>query len=371
MKNTKKNKLPLSGCIVVLVILFAFSNLMVDLNIDTDVLRIFFAALGIGIIIYGFIADQKENMTLKKNIEILCWNDPDSRSFQEIYESVCKTYVIKIKDVRKELLYRTIFIILITVALILLMLYIEKVEPIFFIIPVYVILQMAIVIINEKKERYYYGKILKEFVESCNQDNYNFNYVERVNRAEFYRIKSIIKEDYKEFDDISNYCYVKDCIEGEISENVPMRVAQVRSSYSIGINNSHLLYDGSFFCIDKNTNVNIKILFDKRGITCNEKDLILVDNQSINKYYEIYSDNKESANKFLTIDLLNFIAEFREKHEIKFEIIFKDKIYIKFYTKNLFNKEGMTEKEIDKVSAGEYFLMIKFANELLEKLNNI
>ncbi len=307
MKNTKKNKSSLSGCIVVFVILFAFSSLMVELNIDTDVLRILFAVLVIGIIIYGFISDQKENMTLKKNIENLCWNDPESRSFQKIYESVCQNYVMNIKNVRKGLLYGTVFVILTTVALILFMLHIEKVEPIFYIIPVYVILQIVIIIINEKKERYYHEKILKEFIEISNKQDYSFKYIDKSDKQYFNKIKSLIKDEYRKIDkwqtedkvdEYETMYHVSDCIEGEVAGGIHTKISKIRSSYRkkstylYFIYNWWHSYEGNFISIDKNLHENIEIILKTETKYDSKDNLFLVNNDRFNKYYEIYSDNK-------------------------------------------------------------------------------
>ena len=61
------------------------------------------------------------------------------------------------------------------------------------------------------------------------------------------------------------------------------------------------------------------------------------------------------------------IADFRETYKIDFEICFKDKIYIRFYTGNMFEPK-MFGKIEDNYSVYQFYVITKFAKELVEKL---
>ena len=62
------------------------------------------------------------------------------------------------------------------------------------------------------------------------------------------------------------------------------------------------------------------------------------------------------------------MTEFRYKYKVDFDIVFKDKIYIRFYTMNLFihNLSGNIVKD---ESIYQFFVMTKLAEELLNLLN--
>ena len=153
-------------------------------------------------------------------------------------------------------------------------------------------------------------------------------------------------------------------------------------------------YSLTFCIIDKNTNVNIKtkqlILYripvnddiilnlskddfdkyrqnNKANFAYNNELNFITNNDNFNKFFDVYTDDEEKARNFLSDEILEFIAEFRMKYKIGFEIIFKDKIYIQFFTKNIFDIKDMLLDE-DNVSAAQYYVITKFIKELVEKL---
>ena len=56
---------------------------------------------------------------------------------------------------------------------------------------------------------------------------------------------------------------------------------------------------------------------------------------------------------------------FRERYGIDFEMIFEDKIYIRFYTKNMFEPQ-IKGKIVDKFSVYQFYVINKFAEEFIE-----
>ena len=125
-------------------------------------------------------------------------------------------------------------------------------------------------------------------------------------------------------------------------------------------------FNGNFVIIDKTRNYNIKI-HSVNNENYYGKSHITIDNLEFNKYFKVTAENEEDIQQYLTPSLIQFIADFREKYGIDFEIIFKDKIYIRFFTGDMFEPK-MFGKIVDEYSVYKFYVITKFAKELVEKL---
>lgn len=96
----------------------------------------------------------------------------------------------------------------------------------------------------------------------------------------------------------------------------------------------------------------------------------LIEGEKLGRAFDICTDNEKRASKVLTTDFINFLREFLEKYDIKFELFFKDKIYIKFYTEAMFVNCYMFSEDTEKFSIPQYYVITKFAKELVEKLDS-
>ena len=67
-------------------------------------------------------------------------------------------------------------------------------------------------------------------------------------------------------------------------------------------------------------------------------------------------------------DMLQFITDFKEQYQIDFEIIFKDKVYIRFFTGEMFEPK-IFGKIYDKYMVYKFYVVTKFVKEFVEKLN--
>ena len=64
---------------------------------------------------------------------------------------------------------------------------------------------------------------------------------------------------------------------------------------------------------------------------------IIIDNESFNKKYDVYSDNEILTMRILTPAVTSLILDMETKTGVPFELkIYKNVIYFRFYTKNLF-----------------------------------
>ena len=65
---------------------------------------------------------------------------------------------------------------------------------------------------------------------------------------------------------------------------------------------------------------------------------------------------------------MKFLLEFRNKYKINFDIIFKDKIYVRFYTKKMFPFK-IWGNPISEESIYQLQTIMKFTEEIIEVLN--
>ncbi len=135
------------------------------------------------------------------------------------------------------------------------------------------------------------------------------------------------------------------------------------------ISNGKTTYRQSVFCgnlviIDKNEeDKNIKIIDKKINDMAMENQDV---NYDFDTYFNLIENNIEDEK--LILDLKNFLTEFRKKYKIKFDIIIKNKIYIKFYTKNMFEVK-FSNTPINEDSIYQFYVITKFIEEILEILN--
>ena len=126
------------------------------------------------------------------------------------------------------------------------------------------------------------------------------------------------------------------------------------------------LFKGIFMILDVGKNYEESRILKNKINLFDKKELIDTDNELFNKYFEIHAYDKDNVN-YLTPVLIEFIANFRERYKINFEIVFKDKVYIRFYKKDMFEPK-MFGKIEDEYSVYQFFVMTKFAKEFAEKL---
>lgn len=190
-----------------------------------------------------------------------------------------------------------------------------------------------------------------------------------------------IENDYKYagFDIVNNdgewKTQCEDNIFGKIDNDTNLEMSDIISKHRGNAragngSSTTLLFKGTFISLNINkTFGECKIIKNKINIF-DKNELLNSDNEKFNKYFEIHAQNKYAVQNYLTPSLIEFLADFREKYKIDFEIIFKDKIYIRFYTRDMFEPK-MSGKIVDEYSVYQYYVITKFAKELVEKLDNM
>lgn len=132
--------------------------------------------------------------------------------------------------------------------------------------------------------------------------------------------------------------------------------------------NRRYIFNGNLTIIDKGINNNhIKIISNKVNDLDSEN---IGGNYDFNTYFKVFARDMETLDSYLTSDLKNLLLDFRNKYKIEFDIVLKDKIYIRFYTKNMFELK-IFGNPIDEITIYQYYAITKFAEELVELLNDM
>lgn len=127
-----------------------------------------------------------------------------------------------------------------------------------------------------------------------------------------------------------------------------------------------ILFAGNFMVLDMNKKYErFEIRLNKFKLLY-KAETVEVDNQNFNKYFKIYAREGTNIQETVTPSLIEFLADFREKYGIDFEMFFEDKVYIRFYTDNMF-EPNTTGKIVDQYSAYKFYVVTKFAKEFVKR----
>lgn len=366
IKKTEKNLLNIAKISVVIVLVILYFTL-----VKTEIAKCFIVTFGLS----AFLLSKLIKERMKKRV----WRDILKNEIKDL-PVISKNIENEIKDQNKEYIFKVkiaFFAIIVPIILIiclqLLLLGEISEEVVVLGVPIFYCIY-CIVLINlkskEKKvsEKNYKKEIINKFFENSRNE---FEYKDKV------PVNSNVEFDYRHADYCDKYDWLN--LRNKETDYVNGRIGQayVEIADTIAYNNYHLnrsgryayiVFKGTFTTINLNkTFEKSKILLSKRKIV--GSDLINISNSRFNKYFKIYGENREEILKYLDANMIKYIAEFREKYQIDFEIIFEDKIYVRFYLEDMLKiKNG---KILDDFLIYKYYVITKFAKELVEKLDNM
>ena len=143
-------------------------------------------------------------------------------------------------------------------------------------------------------------------------------------------------------------------LHGNINEKYAFEIINFETYYTFPRSNNDDKFDikrnyfeGVFVVLD------LKMNFNNKGIRKNIQNEFSKENQKI------------------TNELLNYISDYKDKNKLKFDIVLKEKVYIKFYIKNMF-APNLFGKILDKKMIYNYWNLINFLEglaEIIEKSN--
>ena len=228
----------------------------------------------------------------------------------------------------------------------------------------------------KSKSRYveiYKNGVVKNIIEYINVD---MKYQQSISEKDKVRIDT----NYRKLN-LDNYTYVEmnDYTKGIIKDNYEIEIVNMllkRYDEMIIKGQRRKIsreFNRTLVIIDKSFTEQIKIL-NKNTL----KDGV-VDNN--NAYSMVYFHNKELFDEYFVLDcnpnikveeyvkegFFDFVKNFRKNYGIEFDIIFKDKIYIIFYTEGTIEPK-IWGKTVNKEAIYKYYIVNKFMEELVEYL---
>lgn len=295
--------------------------------------------------------------------------------FEEIYENVCNGCIERLEDVKRKnkLFIFTAFIVL-TIINILLYIFIDFKPEVTIAITISIVVLMILFINGQKN----YNNIYKQTVVE--------NLVKKYNEKLYYSTDGITRMDYKisNFEGKFDILESEDRIYGKLKTGDNVQIASVRTykinKYKLdGVNKEERVksFDGMYGIVrlEKNLLSNINVQID--SITeHNNKDRIEMDSSEFEKYYDIITKDKIMAMRIFTADLIEEIVNIKKKTKIPVEIkIDENMIYFRYKCGPMFEPPFLLRNGLDKNLLKEYFKLIYYPIELLEKLcdniNNI
>ncbi len=156
--------------------------------------------------------------------------------------------------------------------------------------------------------------------------------------------KGISEKDYR-FADFEKYDIFKseDLISGKILNNSfsisDVLTYKIENVYKHRGHYRKKVFSGVVAKVDLKRDIQTFIYIINNKIRLfDNKYKITIDNESFNKRYDVYSDNEILTMRILTPAVTSLILDMETKTKIPFELkIYKNVIYFRFYTKNLFN----------------------------------
>lgn len=217
-------------------------------------------------------------------------------------------------------------------------------------------------------KRKYKNILISKFIKSVNHRyTYGIGYMREQKESEMIKFQyKNIGFDNKSFTRFS----IEDFIEGKTENGISVKTMDVDIYYNAEKHESRIskqVFLGNLTIIDIANNCDIKILKNKINIF-DRKNLVEINEDEFSKYFDVYSKNKEDVDKYLTPNLLSYIKEFRVKYNIDFEIIFKDKVYVRFYTKDMFEPKIFNKKAEEKFLY-KYYIIMKFIEDFAKIYN--
>ena len=290
------------------------------------------------------------------------------KNFDEIYKKIYDKYNIEIEHKRKKILIQNIVILIAFIAIYIItnifMPYLS-----IFLLPI--ILVTGIIYFALKPYSKKFSKIYKETIISDLVSNYNpglkFSTTGKISQSTYNNAEF---ESYDEF-------YSNDYIYGEFDGIINFEMGDIHtvnvSHTSNGRTTRTTIFQGLFSSskLNKNLNSKIKIRSDKglMGIFYKEKDLLHMDSQEFEKYFDVLTNNKILAMRILTSDIMDYLIQFKKDNKIKFEISIKNQsCYIRIHCSNMFEGSLLTNSlNYDKLQ--KYYNFLNFMCTLNKRIN--
>lgn len=193
---------------------------------------------------------------------------------------------------------------------------------------------------------------------------------------EFFPDKMMPSQIYKEgkYEGYDIY-HSDDYIEGKIENEYLIDMAEVHTEReetykdSDGNTNTrtYTIFHGMFakIIMEKSINSNLRITLNHAGY----KDRLEMDSSEFEKYFDVFASDKIIGMQILTADVMEEIVELKNKIKQHFDIfIDNNALYLRFHCGAMFEPKMRKKQNLDENSLKMYYNILKFINELSNKI---
>lgn len=186
-----------------------------------------------------------------------------------------------------------------------------------------------------------------------------------------------IKGVYKaaNFDDkMFNIFEVDDYITGLLEDNINIQISDLDVKYRVNIgtrSETAMVFNGLFVQTDCNKDLGTYIKISREEIkTFIPNDIVEMDSEEFEKYFDIYSENKILAIQLLTSDVMTTLVDFYTRYHLEYEIVIRNnKIYMRFFTGEMFEPEILGSSMDEKKLLFRYYCILKFIADVTKEVN--
>lgn len=333
--------------------------------------------------------EKKDYTTNKKNSTDI------NKKFEEVYSNMLKQLDLKqLEELKRNAIIENNknikeikLIVYAIVGAFLIMLIMSSLSDVFFefaIIFAFVIIIMAIFMPyiskkfnmkNKKTDIAIYAEQYKNIIipEFLNQFEEKINYMpnEKINKTIY---------DEAEFEKYDTY-YTDDVMKISLNNGFNITMSDLTTRYitkdNTGNTRYNPLFNGIFTIIETPKPFN-EILYLKKDKKYKRKNIIpkiekiQLDSTEFENYFDIYSTNSLITMQLLTSDIMEFFTKFQNSTGIDFELTLKNnKIYIRFFSGNIFEMPNLAESFLDKAKLKKYYEILNFTLEFTYKITNL
>ena len=293
------------------------------------------------------------------------------KDFNEIYKQIYDNYYSELESLRKKAFSNSLKLICCTLIIGLVLPLIFLKEALIFTIFIVFFITTFTLALNPFGKKYnekYKKTVITTLIHEC--DN-NLKYDPNS------KISSHIYDD-AEFEKYDEY-NANDYIYGKINGIIDFELGDVRTvdvhRDSDGHTSRTTLFSGLFSASTFNTNINgkIKIRSDKGwlGKLLSDQELMKMDSQEFEKYFDVYTSDKILAMRILTSDIMDFLITYKKDKKRKFEITLKNhKFYIRLHSADMF-ESTLSKKSMDFSTLHQYFDTLNFMCDFNKKIYNV
>lgn len=242
-----------------------------------------------------------------------------------------------------------------------------------FLLPFAIIISVLFLLLGGYSSTKSYKKEYKEKVIASLVSNYDEN-------LSFTGENRIPRQLYNaaEFESYDNF-YSNDYIHGKLEGYIPIELGDVHTedqhTDSDGNTTYTTVFRGLFSaaCLPKSLESTVKIRSDKGmlGKLLSKKELVTMDSQEFEKFFDVFSNNKILAVRILTSDIMNYMIDFKKDNKVNFEITAKNNyIYLRIHCDDMFEGK-MSKSALDRETLYKYYRFLNFMCELNKKIYDV